>query len=385
MNEDTLLSIVVPTFNEKENVRILTHRIVSVLSEKRIAFEVIFIDDSTDETPAIIEEVFHEDARIRLIHRTGVERTGLATAFLKGFEIANGRFICCLDADLQHPPEKIVDLLDNAIEGQMDIVVGTRYAKGGGAEGLGSMTTIYGIYRHAVSLGLKYFTQIIFIPTRQTTDPLGGFFLIRKEIVQNVTFEPRGFKILVEILMRTNFTNICDVPYKFLARKNEQSKASIRQGIEFFIHLLHILRTVPEAGRLLKFCIVGLSGVAVNIGLLVLLVRVFSISPIISYLVAVIVSILSNLIFNSEFTYSDKQSISRNQSIQRVIYYYTISSVVTFLNYGIFIVATTVGLNYVSAALCGIIISMIINFVVTTKFVWKIPVKYNGNCWLNYL
>lgn len=115
-----------------------------------------------------------------MIHRPKSQRTGLATAFIEGFDKAKGEYLCCIDSDLQHPPEAIYKLYKKALEDQAEIVFGTRYIKGGSSEGLGSLKTLYGIYRRAVSIGLKYFTQILFIPTRQTTDPLGGFFLFKK-------------------------------------------------------------------------------------------------------------------------------------------------------------------------------------------------------------
>jgi len=133
MYKKTLLTIIIPTYNEKNNIFPLIERIRHTLSKNNYIYEVLFVDDSTDETPSIIQQVIKCNKQIRLIHRRGKERTGLSTAFIKGFEKAKGKYICCLDADLQHPPEKIAVMVENAIAENADIVVASRYTKMGGA------------------------------------------------------------------------------------------------------------------------------------------------------------------------------------------------------------------------------------------------------------
>ena len=298
MDNKEQLTIILPTFNEKKNVAPILTEIKKVMSDKGISYEIFFVDDSSDDTPAEIEKEIknNPEIKIRMIHRPKEEHTGLATAFIKGFEEAAGEYICCMDSDLQHPPAVIPELFKKAKADGADIVVATRYAKGGSAEGLGKLTSFYGIYRRAVSLGLKYFTQILFIPTRETSDPLGGFFLFRKKILDGTEFYPKGFKILVEVLMRTKHGKDSEIPYKFLARENETSKATLNQGMEFLRHLWHIFKTIPEAARFLKFCIVGGSGVLVNLSVLALLVELYGFGKNISWLIAVVISIFIQLL-----------------------------------------------------------------------------------------
>ena len=182
-----LLSIVLPTYNEKENVKPLIKRLLSSFSKSNFHdFEIVFVDDSTDETPKIISKLAKKYHNIRLIHRSKKYRTGLATAFITGYDEAKGDYILCMDTDLQHPPEIAPKLLQKAIDDQADVVVGSRYIKGGSAIGLGSLKTFYGIYRRAISIGLKYFIQILFIPIRKTSDPGSGLFLFRKNLLDNV-------------------------------------------------------------------------------------------------------------------------------------------------------------------------------------------------------
>ncbi len=127
-----LLTVVIPTYNEKNNILPLIKKISLSLLKNNYDYEILFVDDSTDETPCVIQQVKKHNKQIRLVHRNSKERTGLATALIKGFEEAKGEFICCLDADLQHPPEKIAEMLEKAIADNADIIVASRYTKMGG-------------------------------------------------------------------------------------------------------------------------------------------------------------------------------------------------------------------------------------------------------------
>jgi dolichol-phosphate mannosyltransferase len=377
MNKKINLTIVPPTFNEKGNVKPLLNAIEKTFKNRKVNYEVLFVDDSSDETPEVIQKEIknRKNMNIRMIHRPKERRTGLATAFIEGFEDAKGEYICCIDSDLQHPPEKIYDLYQKAIEDGAEIVFGTRYTKGGSAEGLGSLKTFYGIYRRAVSMGLKYFTQIIFIPTRQTSDPLGGFFLLKKNILKGAKLYPRGFKISVEVLMRTKHNKVSEVPYKFLARENDDSKATIKQGMEFFKHLWNIFTTIPEAARFLKFCIVGGSGVFVNLGTLFVLVEFFHFGKTTGWALAVILSIFTNYFLNSIFTYGDKKSETRNESMRRVLFYYLISFFTMFFNFLVYQSLLNFGVYYLLGAFAGILAATILNFILVTKIVWRLRIR----------
>lgn len=372
MENQKLLSIVLPTFNEKDNVLPLIEKLTAVFANTKYDYEMIFVDDSDDETPKIIEREVQKDPQIRLIYGN---KEGLASAVIVGFEKSQGKYIGSMDTDLQHPPEVMLTMLGKAISDDADFVSASRYMKGGSATGLGSLKTPYGIYRRAVSLGMKWFTQIIFIPTRKTSDPLAGLFLFKRELLERVKLEPRGFKIQVELLVRTNPKKVSLVPQKFLPRENYQSKATLKQGLEFFSHLWHLFRTVPEAGRFIKFCIVGASGVIVNLGLLAILVEIFNIVERPAYIIAVAVSILTNYAFNSLFTYSDKKSPDRKESMRRVIYYYVFSVVTMFFNFAIFSFGLSIGLHYILAAIIGVIAATLLNFFLATKVIWRLPVK----------
>lgn len=233
------LSLVVPTRNEAGTVPILVARVADVLGA--ISYELLFVDDSDDRTPEIVKRVMATDPCVRLIHRDPDERAGgLSTAVVDGIEAASGELIGILDGDLQHPPEALPGMLAAAQDA--DVVVASRYIAGGGSGGLD------GVYRQCVSRGSKLVAQAIFGRVRTCTDPMSGFFLFRREVVEGVDLRPVGFKILLEVLVRGNWTRLTEVPYTFAEREAGESKASVEQGRAYLRHLRE-LRTQGTRGR----------------------------------------------------------------------------------------------------------------------------------------
>jgi dolichol-phosphate mannosyltransferase len=166
-----LLTLVIPTRNEAGNVPRLVREIREALAG--VDYRVVFVDDSTDETPTVIHALSEEDGRISLIHRASAEQDGgLSTAVATGMDaVANeSAYTCVMDADLQHPPEKVRELLEKAQSTAADVVVASRYARGGSYGGLP------GPVRKAISVGSKYLARIVFKEARKTNDPMMGFF-----------------------------------------------------------------------------------------------------------------------------------------------------------------------------------------------------------------
>lgn len=223
------ISLVIPTFNERANV-------VPLLDELKLAlgatvWEAVFVDDSTDGTDAVIGELAASDPRVRLLHREK-SRGGLAGAVVDGLALARGTFICVLDADLQHPPARIPEMLAEAVHTGADLVIASRYVPGGSTAGLD------GPLRQLYSRGLRGLTRMLF-PRRlaAVSDPLGGYFLVRRSVVQEVALRPVGYKILLEILVRCAWREVRELPYRFEARLHGASKANFRQGVRFLHHL----------------------------------------------------------------------------------------------------------------------------------------------------
>ncbi len=223
------LSLVVPTRNERANIEPLVAEIRAALAG--LPWELVVVDDSTDGTDALVAHLATTDPAIRLLHRTE-NAGGLAGAVVAGFALARGDYVCVLDGDLQHPPARIPALLAEAERTGADIVIASRYRPGGSAGGLA------GPLRRFYSWGLKAMTKACF-PRRLAgiTDPLGGFFLVRRAVLEGVTLRPVGYKILLEILVRCPWRRVAEVPYRFRPRRAGSTKADLRQGLRFLRHL----------------------------------------------------------------------------------------------------------------------------------------------------
>jgi dolichol-phosphate mannosyltransferase len=226
-SERILLTLVVPTRNEADNVPRLVRELRESLSE--LDYRVVFVDDSTDRTPEVIRNLAEEDGRLRLVRREGAERDGgLSTAVTTGMDLFSSAsdYTCVMDADLQHPPEKVREMLEIARRSDADVVVASRYAPGGSYAGLS------GRVRRAVSVGSKYLAQVVFKEARKTSDPMTGFFLIKNEAISGIQFRPTGFKVLLEILVCAPELKVVEAPFDFGARHAGVSKATVRQGFE---------------------------------------------------------------------------------------------------------------------------------------------------------
>src|SRR5258708_1149683 len=255
------LSVVIPTRNEQDNIRPLLEALQDSLHDLDV--ELIFVEDSDDDPPAIIKDasrtmdssLFH----IRLEHRLpGSARTGgLATAVVYGMGKAQAHYVAVIDADLQHPPEQLRVFYDQAIAQDIDLVLASRYIEGGSYLGLADAG------RRFYSVGLKWIAKVLFPEQlRRISDPLGGFFLLRRSLLTGVSLRPIGYKILLELLLRCQWRDALEVPYHFQARVHGQSKANMKQGIMVLQHMLRLFCEVPSAGRLWKTSAVLLMNIA---------------------------------------------------------------------------------------------------------------------------
>jgi dolichol-phosphate mannosyltransferase len=223
------LSLIIPTYNERASIRPLLAELEAALHG--IDWDVLFVDDSTDGTDHLIDQLATADPRIRVLHRAD-NRGGLSGAVVDGLARARGTYRCVLDADLQHPPARIRVMLAEAHRSDADVVIASRYMPGGSACGLD------GPLRQLYSRGLKLLSQLLF-PRRLAgvTDPLGGYFLLHRRILAGVELRPVGYKILLEILIRCPWRTAGEVPYRFQPRRHGDSKADLRQGLRFLRHL----------------------------------------------------------------------------------------------------------------------------------------------------
>ena len=368
-----IVTIIPATFNEKSNIAPLVKKIMQTMKGVSYKYEILFTDDSSDNTPQEIKKYANKYPDV-VKYMRGPGK-GLSAAFIDGYKKAEGKYIVCMDADLQHPPKLIPKLIEK-LQTNNQIAIASRYIKGGSNEGLGKLWSFYGIYRRLVSIGMSYFTRILFIPIRKTTDPMTGFFAFNKNLIEGKKLEAKGFKILVEILMRTKPEKVVEIPLRFQARALENSKATITQGLNYFKHLKQLFLELPEAARFFKFCLVGFLGVLVNLELLYILVEFFAVPGVVAYTFSILFTILLNYFLNSRFTYRDNRSQSRKESIRRLGYYYFFAGLTMFINLSIYHeLVNNFHIHYILAALAGIIFTVFLNFFLVTKIIWKLPVE----------
>lgn len=301
------VSVIVPTRNERDNVGPLLDRLHAALQGSATA-EVIFVDDSDDDTPEMVRALSRRyqgtGTAVSLVHRSGEERVGgLSGAVIRGFRVAQAPWVVVMDSDLQHPPEVVPQLLRAAMEGDADLVVGSRYTGDGDAAGLSS----YG--RSLVSQGSGRMAKTLF-PRRlkQVTDPMSGLFLVRREALDLDTFNPIGFKILLEIAVRLAPLKVLEVPYVFAARHAGESKTSIREGLRFARHLVRLKSSTAGMWlRMVGVGSVGVTGIAVNTAALWFFHEYAGLTLAIAALMATQVSTTWNFLLTDQVVYRSRR------------------------------------------------------------------------------
>lgn len=225
------LALVIPTFREAESLRGLLSEVRAALALAEIPFEIIVVDDdSQDGTEELVTAFALQDPRVRLFVRRG-ER-GLSGAVLHGWQQTDAAILGVMDADMQHPPALLPKLIAEILNGS-DLAIGSRYTSGGR---VGEWNPI----RKLISALAVWVTYPIQRPFLRAMDPMSGFFLVRRSCVHRIGFEPRGFKLLLEILVRGHVSSVCEVPFSFGRRSAGSSKASLKVAWEYLLLLVKL-------------------------------------------------------------------------------------------------------------------------------------------------
>jgi dolichol-phosphate mannosyltransferase len=219
-------ALVVPTLNEAGNIELLVQRVQAALSGIAIDYEIIVVDDgSTDGTCELVRRLSETDSRIRLLERKNEK--GLAGAVLHGWRHSNADLLGVIDADLQHPPEVLPALITSVLDGN-DIAIGSRYVNTTHVSGWNPI-------RQAISR----VSTLVTLPFQRkkgvrVTDPMAGFFVVRREAIEGIDLQPQGFKILLEILVRGRIRTAAEVPIQFGLRHAGKSKADVKVAFHYF-------------------------------------------------------------------------------------------------------------------------------------------------------
>lgn len=356
------VSLVIPTYKERENITSLVERIHGAMSA--YDYEVVFVDDdSRDDSVKTVRSLAQGGYPVRMIVRE--RKRGLATAVVAGMKQATGDVIVVLDADLQHPPEVIPSLV-RAVAGGAGIAVASRYVTGGGCRG-------WRLTRRIMSKGAIRIAHALLPSTRKVSDPVSGFFALSRHIVNPDRLRPTGYKILLEILGEAApGTWIAEVPYVFEARSLGESKLDIRQQVEYLRHIFELMKRQGELARLLKFALVGASGIIVNLGILSILVERAGLFKLPASAISIETSIVTNFILNDLFTFSDRRSGKGSPFVARLAKFNAVSLVALGVNLGVFwLLAYPLNVYYLLAQFAGILVAFVINYLVNTSWTWK--------------
>jgi len=306
------LSLVIPTYNESKNIPEVIRQLSALLDRTcGGAYEIIVVDDdSPDGTWALALELSKQYPTLRVMRRR-TER-GLATAVIRGWQAARGNVLAVMDGDLQHPPDAI-SALWSEVEKGADIAVASRHVEGGGVSDWSLARRI--VSRAAQVLGLLILPNVV----GRVSDPMSGYFMIRRSAIQGITMNPLGYKILVEILGRGRIRWIAEVPYLFRERTGGESKLTRSVYVDYLRHLLRLRISLLPLDRFLRFAVVGFSGVFVDMAMLFILSdpTMLGWGLTRSKLIGGEVAIVNNFYWNDRWTFGDVSS-RQNRLAQRI-------------------------------------------------------------------
>lgn len=360
-------SIIIPTYNEAENIEHVVDRILSALEKTKYGIEILVMDDdSPDGTWKKAQEEYQDDSRVHVVRRR--EQPGLSMAVSEGFIRAAGEFCAVIDADLQHPPERLPSLIDE-IAGGADVAIGSRHIEGGGIENWSSS-------RKVISKGAGYIAELSVPSARNLSDPMSGFFAVRRSVVDGVLLEPRGYKILLELLAKCDVGEIVEVPYVFKERERGESKLTLGEYQNFAEHILGLslmshgfgeMRTPMRMVRALEFAAVGGIGTLVNILVFWLLSPVLGVHYLVAGAGAFFAAVNWNFIGNWAITFNRPKAAV----MEKMLKFYTVS-IIGYLGYStvLALLVGVVGLPEMVANVGAIISASVINFLGTDGFVF---------------
>ncbi|MEO1041591.1 MAG: glycosyltransferase family 2 protein [Pseudomonadota bacterium] len=354
------LAVVVPCFNENENVAELLKRLDAAL--QGVEWEAIFVDDdSPDGTANTLRELAQQDRRVRVIQRLG--RRGLSTAVLEGMMATPASYIAVIDADLQHDERILSDMLKKAKDGA-DVVVGTRYAQGGGTGDWDK--TREGMSRFATKLAN------IILPT-ELSDPMSGFFLISRQTLESSMRQVsgQGFKILLDILSALPKTvKVEEVSYVFRSRHAGESKLDSAVLLAFAEMLLEktIGRFVPV--RFVMFAGIGGLGLILHLAVMFAAIEGFAASFVLAQASATVVAIAFNFTLNNTFTFRD-QRLKGWRWLSGLLSFYAVCGLGAAANVGVANVVFERDYSWWLAAISGVLVGAVWNYAVSTVFTWK--------------
>jgi len=361
------LTIILPAYNEADIIENSILIISNILKKSNIEGEIlVVVDNSPDNTQHKVIPILEESRNVSLLVRY-VDK-GLSKSILDGIKYAKSNYILVTDADLQHEVELIPYFL-NALNENYDVVIGSRYCKNGKIQS-------WGIKRRIISIGATCLGRILY---PDITDPVSGFFAIKKDVIKNVKLNVRGYKILMDILGKGKYTTIIEIPYIFTNRKTGKSKLNMGIICDYLnqVYDLCSYTLIKRKGiiwnewkNIFNFGLVGLSGVAVNYGIYLILRLFFNFDILLAMIIAIETSIITNFILNHKYTF--KTHNNDVSFLSKFINFQFISMFSMFIQMiSLFIFVNVLKYSDIYVYPFGIIIAFIFNYLLNRHITWK--------------
>jgi dolichol-phosphate mannosyltransferase len=363
------LTVIIPTFREGENIGAVLRAVHDVLAGAGIRGEILVVDDnSPDDTIPGVRALQPAFPELTLVVRTA--DPGLSQSVVEGFTRARAPVLLVMDADLSHPPALIPRCLGE-IRAGADVVIGSRYMPGGGIED-------WPLSRRVISAGATFLGRVLF---PEVTDPVSGFFAVKKEVVAGAPLRPRGYKILMEVLGKGTWSRAREIPFVFQDRKAGSSKLRPGTILDYARQVLDIARFAfsrrqgaawEELSKILRFAVVGCSGILVNMGLLWLLTSVAGIYYLVSSIIAIEVSIISNFLLNDWWTFGQDEGHRGKPVAWRFALFQLVSIGGAAINWLVlYLLTESGGVYYLVSNMAGILAGFIWNYLVNRHLTWK--------------
>ncbi len=359
---NTELTVVVPTYNERDNIRFCIDSLYSVLAD--ISWEVIFVDDdSQDDTSSLVRDIARKDPRIRCIQR--LKRRGLSSACVEGILASSSPYICIMDADLQHDEKLLPAMLSVLKKENMDLVIGSRYIESGSTGNLS---------RHRVFISSLATLLGKLLLINNVKDPMSGYFMLRRDYFEQIMHElsGRGFKILLDILASTQKPIRCkEIPYIMRSRLRGASKLDSTVIWDFFALMTNKFfgRILPV--RFLLFASVGLVGVLIHIFSLWGIYKLLGTNFLVAQIIGTYLAMTSNFILNNIFTYQDMR-LKGIEFIRGLGSFYIYCSFGALINIVLSDYLFEKSFPWWFAGILGAVSGAVWNYAVTAALTWRV-------------
>jgi dolichol-phosphate mannosyltransferase len=355
------LSVIVPTFNERDNVTTLFRRLEAALAG--VSWEAIFVDDnSPDGTSDVLRKLAEVDGRVRCIRRIG--RRGLSGACIEGILASSAPCVAVIDADLQHDETRLPRMLDLLEGGDADLVIGSRYVEGGSADSFNRQRA------GASALATEVAQRVLRV---KVADPMSGFFMIRRDRFEQLApqLSTQGFKILLDVVVTAHGgLRVREIPYTFGARIHGESKLDSMVALDFLGLVLAKLTHDAVSLRFLLFALVGSIGLFVHLLTLDVALNVFAVPFAQAQALGAICAMTSNFVLNNFLTYRD-QRLKGLAVLRGLLLFYLVCGVGLIANVGVAFSVYDQRPIWWLAGAAGALMGVVWNYAMSGLFVWR--------------